>query len=172
MTKTEKEQAVEAIKADLVDVRHAFVIEFKGVSVPAVGALRREIRESGSKYTVVKNTLARLAITDLPVGQLSEHFTGPTAIAWHHEDPVPLAKILRGFTAKNPTVTVKGALVDGQSITSERIAEVADLPGMEQLRGRVAVALASPLRRFVSVMAGSSRGFASVLKQRADKLSE
>jgi large subunit ribosomal protein L10 len=170
VNRTEKQQEVDRLREQFGAVRHAFLIDFKGVTVPAVSRLRREVQKAGAHYQVVKNTMLIRAVEGKPLGALKEHFSGPTAVAWHEDDPVPLAKVLKEFAAGHPVVSFKAALVDGQQLEGKQVAEVANLPGLDELRAKLVFLLASPMRRLATVLAGPSRGLATALGQRAKKL--
>ena len=171
MNRQEKVEAVDKLRQQFDGIRNAFVIDYKGVTVPEVSALRQVVRETGASYAVVKNTMVRRAVEGMPLGQLSEFFTGPTAVAWHPEDPVALAKVLHEFIKKTPSASFKAALVDGQAISADRVGEIASLPSLDELKTQLVCALAGPLRRLAIVLGGPSSGFANVLRDRAGKLS-
>ena len=125
MNRTEKTEAIAQMTEALGSAPHAFLIDFQGISVPDVTELRRQIRATGSDYVVVKNTLALRAIKDAPIGALSEHFTGMTAVAWSKTDIVQLAKVLHQFGKTNPKVKVKAALVEGRPVPAAALESLA-----------------------------------------------
>ena len=151
MNRTEKAAAQAEMTAEMGTAAHAFLIDFKGLSVPAVTELRRQVRASKSEYVVVKNTLAMRALKDAPIGQLSEHFTGMTAIAYSKTDIVQLAKVLHTFGKTNPSVKVKAALVEGKGaqhdgrpvIVLANGAEIAMIQG-NSATGKVVYSLCPP----------------------------
>ena len=169
MNRTEKQQEIEKLQGEFAEIQHAFLVDYKGVTVPRVSQLRRQVQEAGAHYRVIKNSLFSRAVGDLPLGGLSEHIKGPTAVAWHDSDPLPLAKVLRDFAVANPVFEVKAVLIDGQTLPGDSLAELASLPGLEQLQAQLAYVLASPMRRLATALASPSRGLASVIKQKAEK---
>lgn len=170
MNRAEKTEAIERLRSELGEIRHAVLLDYRGVTVPQVTDLRVQIRKSGGHYAVIKNTLLALATKDTPLAKLHSHMTGPTAIAWSVGEPVALAKALSGFAKTLPAIKVKAVLLDGQALGGEQLAAVATLPSKDELRARVVGLFASPLRRFVTVVSAPSRNLASVLNQRAEKL--
>jgi len=169
MNRTEKEVEISNLTASLSATTHAFLVDFKGMPVPAVTDLREKVRKSGSSYVVVKNTLARRAVKGTPLEKISKEFVGPTAIAWNAKDPVALAKVLTEAAKTNPHLKFKSAVVDGESIAGTAVAAVADLPSREQLIGKLLFLLQSPMRNLVTVLSAPQRGLVTTLSQIAQK---
>src|SRR5256885_17039908 len=113
MNREQKAAAVSELGEGLAHATNAFVLEFKGITVPQVTELRKQVRDTNSKYVVVKNTLALIAVKDSPLTQLKEYFKGPTAVAYNTTDGVILAKALTKFAKDVPAVQFKGALLAG-----------------------------------------------------------
>ncbi len=165
LTSSEKQQMVEEYRAGLAAAPHAFIIGFKGVSVPQVTELRSKIRETGGHYVVVKNRLVRRAIADAALADLADHLQGPTAIAYCSEDPVALAKALADFAKDVPVLEFKAGLVEGRAVAGAEIAEIAKLPSREELIAKLLYLLQSPITRFARVLAAVPRQFVTVLDQ-------
>src|SRR5437588_7627599 len=104
MKRAEKTAAVAEMAETVAKAPNAFLIDYKGIKVPEVTELRRQVRAAKSEYVVVKNTLALRALKDAPIGALSDHFTGMTAVAYCETDVVSLAKVLHTFGKTNPSV--------------------------------------------------------------------
>jgi large subunit ribosomal protein L10 len=171
LTKEEKTQAVATLAGGVGQATNAFLIDYKGISVPQVTELRRQIRETNSSYLVVKNTLALIAIRDTPMGELSEHFSGMTAVAYNSEDPVALAKALTKFAKDAPTMRFKGAMVDGRIVPVEQIDTIASLPSREDLVAKLLFMLQYPIQGLVNVLNANIRNLAVVLDQIAKQKS-
>src|SRR6187549_436447 len=127
MNREDKAQAISEFAEGIGQATNAFLISFKGITVPQVTELRRQVRDSGSSYVVVKNTLALIAVKDSPLTKLKEHFTGETAVAYNATDAVALAKVLTKFAKDVPTVQFKGALLGGQPVPASEIQNIANL---------------------------------------------
>jgi large subunit ribosomal protein L10 len=172
MNRTEKEQAVTRLEADLAKSQNAVLVGFAGLKVPEVTELRRQIRSTRSKYLVVKNTLALRATRGTPLEAMSRHFVGPTAVAYNEDNPVALAKVLTAFAKANPNLVFKGAVVEGRAIEAKEIAAIAELPSREELVARLLFLIQSPLRRLVTVLNGPVRNLAGVVTQIAQQKSK
>ena len=171
MNRTEKTDAIAQMTEALGSAPHAFLIDFQGISVPDVTELRRQIRATGSEYVVVKNTLALRAIKDAPIGALSEHFTGMTAVAWSKTDIVQLAKVLHQFGKTNPKIKVKAALVEGRPVPAAALESLASLPTRPELVARLLGLMQSPVRRLVTVLSSPQRKLAITISAVAEKKS-
>jgi large subunit ribosomal protein L10 len=172
MNRDEKQQVVETLSTEIGQATNAFLIEFKGITVPQVTELRKQVRESGSRYVVVKNTLALIALKDSAMIELREKFTGETAVAYNSGDPVALAKALAKFAKDVPAVHFKGAMLDGKVVAASQIETIASLPSREELVSRLLFMLQSPIRGLVTVLQANIRNLAVVLDQVAQQRSE
>ena len=172
MNRDEKTQMISDLSSEIGQAQNAFLISFRGVTVPQVTELRRQVRETGSKYIVVKNTLALIALKDSPLVELREQFTGETAVAYNRSDAVALAKALTKFAKDVPTVTFKGALLDGKIVPASQIDAIANLPSREELVSKLLYVLQSPMRGLATVLNANIRNLAVVLDMVAKKRSE
>ena len=161
----QKAQAVTEFSEGIGKATNAFLIEFKGITVPQVTELRKQVRESGSEYVVVKNTLAMIAVKDSPLVQLREKFTGPTAVAYNTTDAVALAKALTKFAKDVPAVQFKGAMLNGQIVPAAEIQNIANLPSREELISKLLYLMQHPIRGLVTVLSANIRNLAVVLDQ-------
>lgn len=163
MNRAEKTAAIEELAGTMAMAPHAFLIDYTGITVPAVTDLRRQIRGTKSEYLVVKNTLALRAIKGKPLEVLASHFTGMTAIAYSETDVVALAKVLHTFGKTNPHVKVKAALLDGKAVPASSLETLATLPSRPELVAKLLGLMQSPIRRLVTVLAAPHRNVAATL---------
>ena len=172
MNRDEKAQAISELETAMGKATNAFLIDFKGITVPQVTELRKQVRETNSKYLVVKNTLALIAVKDSPLKQLEGAFSGPTAVAFNATDAVALAKALTKFAKDVPTVQFKGALLNGQAVPASQIQAIAALPSREQLIAKLLYLMQHPIRGLATVLQANIRKFAVVLDQIAKQKGE
>ena len=146
MNREEKAAAISELGEGIGQATNAFVIAFKGITVPQVTELRRQVRDTNSTYVVVKNTLALIAVKDSPLTALKDQFSGPTAVAFNRTDAVALAKALTKFAKDVPSISFKGAMLNGQIVPANQIQAIANLPSREELISEAAVpdAVADP----------------------------
>ncbi|MDQ6802585.1 MAG: 50S ribosomal protein L10 [Acidobacteriota bacterium] len=164
-TRAQKTAEVSELTEEIGKAGNAFLIDFKGITVPQVTELRKQVRESKSGYVVVKNTLALIALKDSPIVAMREQFTGPTAIAFNATDAVGLAKALTKFAKDVPAVRFKGAMLDGQIVPTEQIQTIATLPSREELVSKLLYVLQSPMRGLATVLQANIRNLAVVIDQ-------
>jgi len=165
LTKDKKAQLIEDYEKGLAAAPHAFLLDYKGITVPQVTALRDKVRDSGGHYEVVKNTLALRAIDGKALAGLKDHFVGPTAVVYSMSDPVALAKALTDFAKDVPMVQFKAGLVESRSIAANQIKDIASLPSREQLLTKLVFLLQSPMARLARVLAAVPQQLVIVLDQ-------
>jgi large subunit ribosomal protein L10 len=165
MNREEKAVAISELESAMGKATNAFLIDFKGITVPQVTELRKQVRETNSEYLVVKNTLALIAVKDSPLTQLKGAFTGPTAVAFNATDAVALAKALTKFAKDVPSVQFKGALLNGQAVPASQIQAIASLPSRNELIAKLLFLMQSPIRGLAIVLQANIRNIAVVLSE-------
>src|SRR5512132_4475056 len=105
VTRASKEEELHELEGAFKGTESAILVDYKGLKVPEVTELRRQVRRASGHYKVVKNTLATRAIKGTPFEPLTEHFVGTTAVAYSGDDPVALAKVLTTFANATPALS-------------------------------------------------------------------
>lgn len=171
----EKVAIVTEVKERLENATSVVVTEYRGLTVSELQELRGQLRPSGAKYKVYKNTLVRRAADEAGL-ELGEHLVGPTALAFaepaadeERGDVVSMAKALRDFAKTHPNLVIKGGLFDGNPIDADGIKALADIEPREVLLAKLAGLMAAPMQQFAGLLQAVPREFAGLLKALIDE---
>lgn len=143
--------------------------DYQGLDVKGVSAVRKKLREAGSGYRVVKNSLFELASVGLPAEQLTEGLVGPTAMVYTSDDPVAAAKALQEFSKGAHPVKVKSGVVDGHLLSADQIVELSKIPAKPVLYAMVVGGLQSPITGLVGTLQQLISGLVFTLQGVADQ---
>lgn len=125
--------------------------DFRGLNVAQITTLRRSLQDKEAEYRVVKNSYARLALSELGFPFEENFLIDPTAVALARSDIGPIAKVLFEFT-RDSTLKIKGGLIDGKIVSSQEVETISKLPGREQLYAMLMGTMNAPLTNLVYTM--------------------
>jgi len=150
MAKPEKASAVSELAEDFRTSQATLVTEYRGLSVTSMKALRRTLG-STTKYSVVKNTLTKIAAREAGVPIPDEMLKGPSALAFVKGDPIDAARMLRDFSRENPFLVIKGGIYEGKAVTKEEVMQLANLESREVLLAKLAGAMKGSIAKAARV---------------------
>lgn len=165
----QKKQLVATLSEKLKTSVSGVVVDYKGITVADDTKLRKELREAGVEYFVVKNTLLSRAADDAGLDGIKGVLEGTTAIAISPSDYTSAAKILCAYAEKSETFNIKSGFADGIVLDADGVKELSKLPSREELVAKALGGLNAPIAGFVHVLNANLRGLACVLNAIAEK---
>jgi large subunit ribosomal protein L10 len=162
ITRNQKETVVSRLNDGMNEAGAVVLADFTGINVEQMTELRRQMREAGVTFTVVKNTLLKRALEDIGVDPEQGVFgllNGPTAIAYSTDEVTP-ARILKDFSRENSGIpVVKGGFVSGRTFDMQEVLNLAEMPSREELLAKILGSANAPIQGFVMVTSGVIRKF-------------
>lgn len=174
MLRQDKERIVSELAERLKSSQNLLVADYRGLSMPEIDELRSKLLETGARFSVVKNTLTRLAAEEAGVKELLDLIDGPTAIAFidAEGDPAAAAKILNDTARAHDVLVIRGGLLEGDTVSDVEIKRLATLPPADVVRAQFAGAVAGPLTTIVGLFTAPLRDLVNVLDARITQLQE
>ena len=167
----QKKQIVAELTEKLKSACAGVIVDYKGINVADDTKLRKELREAGVDYFVVKNTLLSRAAKEAGLEGLDPVLEGTTALAVSKEDHVAAARILCKFAETNKSINTKAGFVEGKTIDVAEVENLAKLPSKEVLVAKALGGLNAPITGFVTVLNGTMKGLVVALNAIAEKQS-
>jgi large subunit ribosomal protein L10 len=174
MLRQDKERIVSELAERLKSSQNLLVADYRGLTMPEIDELRSKLLEIGARFSVVKNTLTRLAAEEAGVKELLDLIDGPTAIAFidAEGDPAAAAKILNDTARAHDVLVIRGGLLEGDTVSDVEIKRLATLPPADVVRAQFAGAVAAPLTTIVGLFTAPLRDLVNVLDARITQLQE
>src|SRR5918996_29328 len=169
MARPDKVAAVENIRARFEEADAALLTEYRGLGVGAIAEVRGALRDAGSDYKVLKNTLTRIAVREVGLEDLVAMLEGPTAIAFVKGDAAAAAKALDDAARKYPVLVIKGGVLNGKVIDASQAGQLARLEPRDVQLAKIAMMMNSPAQQLATVLSALLRNLGSMLAQVVDK---
>jgi len=163
LERQKKEKVVEELGSKLKELGCLFLADYSGMNVAQVTKLRRELRNVDTDFTVVKNTLLKIASKGTKAEALQEKFDGPNAIICTNADPIGPARVIAGLAKEMPNLKMKAGYIGNRMITAEDILKLATLPSREALIGKFIGLLKGQPTRLVYALSGNLNKLVLVL---------
>lgn len=168
MDKIEKREFVASLNSDLSEANLVVITRQKGMTVVDTQALRKKMLEADAQFKVAKNTLVRIAVKDIDCEVLIPHLTGPTAIAYS-KDFVAAAKVVCEYAKTNNKIEIVCGALGRKFLTSEAVQELAKLPSLNELRGKIVGIIQAPAVKIAGVVQAPAAQLARVFSAYATR---
>lgn len=168
-TKAVKSNEIEQLREELGRAPAVFACGFEGLKVDEDFQLRRQVRQNGGAYRVLKNRLARQASEGTPYAEALGSLQGMTSLAYTEDDPVALVKALVAYAKDHPVFQFKAGVLEGRVLDVAAINQLSTMPGREELYAQLLYVINAPAQRVASVLAAPSRYLAVAINQGVEK---
>jgi len=168
MDRTQKAEAVQSLNGLFTKAGAVVVAHYNGMTVAQMGELRSRLRKAGASFKVAKNRLAVRALEGTQAAGISDLFKGPTGIAYSN-DPVAAPKVVVAYAKENDKLKILGGVAVGAVLNVEGIKALAELPSLDQLRGKILGLLQAPATRIAGVLQAPAGSLARVISAHANK---
>ncbi len=166
-----KREAVADLAERLGKASIAIATDFSGLKVNQMTELRRQLREQGVEYRVVKNRIASIAAGDSGIEVFRDILEGSTGVVLGYDDPVAAAKAVSDYVRQTRAdLKVRKGVMDGKLLSESQVVALAALPGKDELVARLLGQMNAPISGLVNVLSGPTRALAIVLQRRAEQL--
>lgn len=163
LTKKQKHELVKGLTEEIKEAKSAVFVDFKGLKVKDVTALKKELRAADVRYNVVRKTLLDIALEEAGIKADVKGIEGQIAVSLSMGDEVSAAKIISKFAKANDNLKMVGGVLGTQVMSAAEVKALANIPSKEELLGKLVGTLNAPVSGFVNVLAGNIRGLVQVL---------
>ena len=167
MTKEAKKNYVEEMKKNFTSNESVMIAQYQGLNVTELDELRKELREKGILFKITKNRITKLALEKTKCKDLSNLFTGPTAVAFG-EDAIMSARILSKFAKDNENLKLIGGIMDNEILDQAGVQNVASLPTLDEARANIVGILNAPASKLVSILLAYSEKMSSLSAENSE----
>jgi large subunit ribosomal protein L10 len=168
VNREEKAELIKKLNSTFNNAGVVVVTHQSGLTVEESSDLRVKMREVGAKYQVAKNRIVKLALKDTKYENIIDLFSGPTAIAVS-EDPVSAPKTIFKFAKENDKLSIIGGGLDGKTLSFAEVKQLASLPSLDELRGKLVGLIKSPSQKLASVAVAPANKLVNVLHAKANQ---
>ena len=168
MNKEQKKNYISEIESQFKNNEAVIVTHYQGLTMTQLDSLRAEMREHGIKFQITKNRITKLALEKTKCKDLSNLFTGPTAVAFS-SDAIISARILSKFAKDNENLKLLGGIMGEEVLDQAGVQNVANLPTLDEARAKIVGILATPASKFVSILLARSEKMSNLAPENSEK---
>ena len=168
MNKEQKKNYISEIESQFKNNEAVIVTHYQGLTMTQLDDLRSKMREHGIKFQITKNRITKLALEKTKCKDLSNLFTGPTAVAFS-SDAIMSARILSKFAKDNENLKLLGGIMGEEVLDQAGVQNVANLPTLDEARAKIVGILATPASKFVSILLARSEKMSNLAPENSEK---
>jgi large subunit ribosomal protein L10 len=168
ISKERKEEVLSTYSEWIKKSEAVILVEYTGVKMKDLNAIRAKIREAGGEFHIVKNTLARRVFADQGMELPKDYLVKSTAISFAFKDPAATAKALTDATKGSEYIKVKGGFMGGRSLNANQVKSLSEMPPLPVMRATLLGVLQAPASKLVRTLAEPARGLAAVIQAHAE----
>jgi large subunit ribosomal protein L10 len=168
-TRSEKSKLLDRYKEILKNKGGYFLVNSDKTDTSTILDLKMKLKETDADYTVVKNTLFKVALQDTDQPLKTQDLEGPTAIIYFNEDPTVPAKLIKEIQKEKEILSAKGGVYEGEFLSEEKVMQLAEIPSREVLLAQLVGTINAPLTGFINAVTGNVKGLTVVLKGISEK---
>ena len=168
LSKERKKEVLAQYETWLKESEGVVLTEYIGLSMPEMDELRKQVREAGGEFHVIKNTIGKRAFEAVGFDAPDEYFLGSTALGIAFEDPPGVAKVIKDFGKKHEVIKIKGGFLEGVHMAANEIIALADLPPLPVVQGQLLGVISAPASKLVRTLIEPGRSLAQVLNAYAE----
>ena len=168
MNKEQKQNYIKNMTAEFENSEAVLVTHYQGLTVKQLDDLRKQMREHGIKFQITKNRITKLALKNSKCKNLTDLFTGPTAVALS-KDAITSAKILTKFSKENKSLKILGGIMGEEVLDVVGVANVATLPTLDEARAKIVGILRSPAQKIASILLAPASKIAILALEKSKK---
>tara|TARA_Y100000996_G_scaffold315951_1_gene252163 strand:+ start:400 stop:912 length:513 start_codon:yes stop_codon:yes gene_type:complete len=168
MNKEQKNNYINEMQSKFQDNKSILVTHYQGLTMSQLDELRSQMREHGIQFKITKNRITKLAIEKTRCKDLSNLFTGATAVAFS-DDAIISARILSKFAKENENLKLLGGMMGEEILDQAGVQNVANLPTLDEARAKITGILATPASKFVSILLARSKKMSNLSPENSEK---
>ena len=168
MNKEQKKNYISEMESQFQNNESVLVTHYQGLTMPQLDELRAKMREHGIIFKITKNRITKLALEKTKCKELSNLFTGATAVAFS-DDAIISARILSKFAKENENLKLLGGIMGDELLDKEAVQNVANLPTLDEARSKIVGILATPASKIVSILLARSEKMSNLTSENSEK---
>ena len=168
MNKEQKKNYISEMESQFQNNESVLVTHYQGLTMPQLDELRAKMREHGIICKITKNRITKLALEKTKCKELSNLFTGATAVAFS-DDAIISARILSKFAKDNENLKLLGGIMGEELLDKEAVQNVANLPTLDEARSKIVGILATPASKIVSILLARSEKMSNLASENSEK---